>query len=260
MNLQTPSPTLALLTHPLATWPGHLPLPEATPLKSENRCPQVSQSVEWNYSSLPSSTSPGNREAPQLSQMETALSVARRRRWALGLTRPEAEHGEKQSRSLPAPPRNTTSSLPPPHPQQQVGAVSPRPHCSGVNAPAVPAQGSYRSGAPEVEGRGIRSPQPPSQPRSSVSNRGSSSRGEQRSGPLPPKSPASLENVWERCGRGAGGSGVSADPFKDTTWALELHQSGFKNTWLCDLGPVANLWSSISSSLKWDAYHLRGLL
>ena len=142
-------------------------------------------------------------------------------------------------------------------PQQQVGAVSPRPHCSGVRAPAVPSQGSPRPGAPEDGGGGIRSPQLPSRPRSSVSSRGSSSGREQRSGPLPPKSPASLENVWERCGRGELGVLGSLQ----THLRIQRGLSGFKHTWLCDLGPVANLlWSSVSSSLKWDTYHLRGLL
>ena len=156
-------------------------IPAATPLKSENRCPQVSRLSSGITHPFPPPPGPAIAKLPGSPRWGPALSAARRSRWAQGLTQSEAEHREKQSRSLPALPRTTTSPL---LPQQQVGAVSPRLHCSGVSA-----QQPGRRAATGLEPRRMRvgNTEPPashfSKPRSSVSSRGSSSGGEQRSAP-----------------------------------------------------------------------------
>lgn len=197
---------------------------EATPLKSENRCPQVSRSVEWNYSSPPplppipppTPTKPRQSLSSQVLPNGNALWKVKHRaqnqRSARGWRSVWGWHREKQSLflhvlSLFSP--RTTAFLPTPFSQQQVGAFSPRRHCSGVSAPAIPARAAAAGLGPGM-GVGNPAPPPPQSPRSNFYSPGPSAEGTRDLA-----SPSSISSLSREClpprgrrrgGKGAGGS------------------------------------------------------
>lgn len=153
--------------------------------------------------------------------------------------------------------------LPPPLPPAAGGGVLP-----AATAVGCARQQSGRTAATGLEpGMRVGNPGPPGllplhSLRSDFSSSGPSSGGEERSSPLSAEFPASPGSALKRRGgNGAGEFWGLPRPVWGCSMGLRVRHIWIQNHWLYDLGHGPNpFWISISSSLKWSAHHLVGLL